>query len=160
MVQLLRFLERRGHTVNKHTYCHHSHELEIPFFDVDPMNIVWHGNYVKYLETARCAFLSSIGYGYTEMARQGYGWPIVKIDLKYIRPARFGQKIRIDMEIVEIESCLRIAYTIRDAAGGEKLTRAYTTQAAVSVATGEMQFQTPASWLEAVRRHPTFKEAV
>ena len=64
------------------------------------------------------------------------------------------------MEIVEIESCLRIAYTIRDAAGGEKLTRASTTQAAVSVATGEMQFQTPASWLEAVRRHPTFKEAV
>ena len=146
--------------MNKHTYCHHSHELEIPFFDVDPMNIVWHGNYVKYLETARCAFLSSIGYDYTEMARQGYGWPIVKIDLKYIRPARFGQKIRIDMEIVEIESCLRIAYTIRDAAGGEKLTRASTTQAAVSVATGEMQFQPPASWLEAVRRHPTFKEAV
>ena len=143
--------------MNKHTYCRHSHELEIPFFDVDPMNIVWHGNYVKYLETARCAFLNSIGYGYTEMARQGYGWPIVKLDLKYIRPARFGQKIRVDMEIVEIESCLRIDYTIYDAETNEKLNRASTTQAAVSLSDGLMQFQTPDSWLEAVKRHPTFQ---
>ena len=91
------------------------------------MHIVWHGNYVKYLETARCAFLSSIGYDYNEMGRQGYSWPIVQMNLKYIRPARFGQKIRVDMDIVEIESCLRIDYTIYDAETNEKLTRASTT---------------------------------
>lgn len=146
--------------MKKHIYCRHSFELEVPFFDMDAMHIVWHGNYVKYLETARCAFLSSIGYDYNEMGRQGYSWPIVKMDFKYIRPALFGQKIRVDMEIVEIESCLRIDYTIRDAQSGEKLTRASTTQAAVSVTTGEMQFQTPQSWLDAVRRHPAFAEAV
>ena len=145
--------------MKKHIYCHHSHELEIPFFDVDAMHIVWHGNYVKYLEVARCAFLASIGYDYNEMARQGYGWPIVKMDFKYIRPAQFGQRIRIDVDIVEIESCLRIDYTLRDAATGEKLTRASTTQAAVAIATGEMQFQTPASWLAAVRQHPMFQAA-
>ena len=50
------------------------------FFDVDAMHIVWHGNYVKYLETARCAFLSSIGYDYNEMGRQGYSWPIVQMN--------------------------------------------------------------------------------
>lgn len=52
----------------KHIYCRHSFEIEVPFFDVDSMHIVWHGNYVKYLETARCAFLSAIGYDYNEMA--------------------------------------------------------------------------------------------
>ena len=145
--------------MKKHVYCRHSHELEVPFFDVDAMHIVWHGNYVKYLETARCAFLSSIGYDYNEMGRQGYSWPIVQMNLKYIRPARFGQRIRVDMAIVEIESCLRIDYTIRDAQSGETLTRAATTQAAVSMETGEMQFQTPESWLNAVRRHPTFQAA-
>ena len=91
------------HTRNlmkKHIYCRHSFEIE-SIFDVDAMHIVWHGNYVKYLETARCAFLSAIGYDYNEMARQGYSWPIVQMNLKYIRPARFGQKIRVDMEIVE-----------------------------------------------------------
>lgn len=143
--------------MKKHIYCQHSFETEVPFFDVDAMHIVWHGNYVKYLETARCAFLSSIGYDYNEMGRQGYSWPIVQMNLKYIRPARFGQKIRVDMDIVEIESCLRIDYTIYDAETNEKLTRASTTQAAVSLSDGLMQFQTPDNWLEAVKRHPTFK---
>lgn len=143
----------------KHIFCRHSHIIQVPFFDVDPMRIVWHGNYVKYLEVARCAFLDSIGYSYDEMGRRGFSWPIVKMDLKYIRPARFGQTIRIDMAISEIDSCLRIDYTLSDEQTGEKLTRASTTQAAVSLETGEIQFQTPESWLEAIRSHPTFQAA-
>ena len=31
--------------------------VEVPFFDVDSMDVVWHGHYVKYLELARCALL-------------------------------------------------------------------------------------------------------
>lgn len=143
----------------KHIFCRHSHIIQVPFFDVDPMRIVWHGNYVKYLEVARCAFLDSIGYSYDEMGRRGFSWPIVKMDLKYIRPARFGQTIRIDMAISEIDTCLRIDYTLSDEQTGEKLTRASTTQAAVSLETGEIQFQTPESWLEAIRSHPTFQAA-
>lgn len=143
--------------MGKHVYCRHSHEIEVPFFDVDPMHIVWHGNYVKYLEVARCAFLSSIGYDYIEMGRQGYSWPVVQMQLKYIRPAVFGQKIRVEMAIVEIESCLRIDYVICDAQSGEKLTRASTTQAAVPLSGSGLQFQTPESWLAAVKSHPTFQ---
>ena len=30
--------------------------IEVPFYDVDPMSVVWHGNYVKYLEDGREAF--------------------------------------------------------------------------------------------------------
>lgn len=141
----------------KHIYCRHSHEIEVPFFDVDAMHIVWHGHYVKYLEVARCAFLSSISYDYDEMARQGYGWPIVQMNFKYIKPAHFNQKIRVDLEIIEIESCLRIDYLIFDASTNEKLTKASTTQAVVSIKTGQLQFETPDSWLDAVRKHPTFQ---
>lgn len=141
----------------KHAYCYHSLEIEVPFFDVDAMHIVWHGHYVKYLEVARCAFLSTIGYDYNEMGRQGFSWPIVQMSLKYVRPALFGQKIRVDLAVVEIESCLRIDYTIVDVSSGEKLTKASTTQVAVSLENGEMQFQTPDSWLAAVKTHPTFK---
>ncbi|MDO5058403.1 MAG: acyl-CoA thioesterase [Neisseria sp.] len=143
-----------------HIYCRHVCETEVPFFDVDAMHIVWHGHYVKYLEIARCDFLAAIGYDYNEMGRQGYSWPIVQMALKYVKPARFGQKIRIELALTEIESCLRIKYTIRDAESGAKLTQASTTQAAVSLENGELQFQTPQSWQEAVRRHPTFREAV
>ena len=74
----------------KHVYCHHRTEIEVPFFDVDAMHIVWHGHYVKYLEVARCAFLAEIGYDYNEMGRQGFSWPVVQLNLKYVQPARFG----------------------------------------------------------------------
>ncbi len=141
----------------KHVYCRYSLEIEVPFFDVDAMQIVWHGHYVKYLEMARCAFLSAIQYDYREMGVQGFSWPIVQLHVKYVKPAVFGQKIRVDLAVVEIESCLRIDYTLVDVASGAKLTQASTTQVAVSLATGEMQFQTPDSWLNAIRAYPDFQ---
>ena len=37
-------------------------ELVVPFFDVDMMEVVWHGHYVKYFEEARCALLDKLGH--------------------------------------------------------------------------------------------------
>lgn len=136
----------------QHRQLRHSTVLEVPFFDVDSMDIVWHGHYVKYLEVARCAFLSAIGYDYNVMKANGYGWPIVQLQLKYVRPAVFGQKIRIDVILKEYESCLKFDYVISDYISGEKLTKASSMQVAVCIATRETQFQTPESWLQAVRR--------
>lgn len=140
----------------KHIYCRHHTEIEVPFFDVDVMQIVWHGHYVKYLEIARCAFLDEVGYNYTVMLQHGHAWPVVKLDLKYIRPARFGQKIRVEMAVTEYESCLRIDYILRDAESGIKLTQAHTTQVAQRIDNGEMQFQTPESWQTAVHQFAGF----
>lgn len=129
----------------------HSVIIEVPFFDVDSMDIVWHGHYVKYLEVARCAFLSAIGYDYNVMKANGYGWPIVQLNLKYVRPAVFGQKIRVEVVLKEYESCLKFDYAISDIISGKKLTKASSMQVAVCMQTRETQFQTPESWLQAVR---------
>ena len=40
----------------------HSVEIEIPFHDVDMMEVAWHGHYVKYFEIARCALLDQFDY--------------------------------------------------------------------------------------------------
>lgn len=132
--------------------CHARYctEMEVPFFDVDSMNIVWHGHYVKYLEVARCAFLDALGYNYLTMRAQGHMWPVVQMQFKYVKPARFGQRIRVEVQLVEYESCLKLDYRICDAASGTLLTRASTTQVAVRIDNGEMQFQTPDSWQQAV----------
>src|SRR6185437_9998187 len=42
-------------------------EVTVPFFDVDSIDVVWHGHYVKYLEIARCALLDRIGHNYAQM---------------------------------------------------------------------------------------------
>jgi len=122
-----------------------SHETEVvpAFFDIDPMEIVWHGHYVKYLEVARTALLGKFDYDYPRMRASGYAWPIVDLRLKYVRPAELGQKLIVRSEIVEWENRLRIAYRIRDAQSGRKLTEATTTQVAVDMATREMQYVCP-----------------
>jgi acyl-CoA thioester hydrolase len=135
---------------NETRVLRHKITLEVPFFDVDSMDIVWHGHYVKYLELARCAFLSAIGYDYQIMKANGYGWPVVQMNLKYVRPALFGQKIQIEAILKEYESCLKFDYVIRDVATGQKLTKASSMQVAVCMRTRETQFQTPDSWLQAI----------
>lgn len=123
-------------------------EMSVQFYDLDPMQIVWHGNYVKYLEVARCALLDKIGYNYEEMKASGYAWPIVEMNLRYAAPATFGQRLLLRAEIVEWENRLRIDYHILDAASGKRLNRASTTQVAVDIHSGEMCFVSPAILFE------------
>ena len=122
---------------------HHEIELAPAFHDLDPMNIVWHGHYVKYLELARCALLARFDYDYPQMRDSGYIWPIVDMQLKYLRPAELGQRLIVRAEIIEWECRLKLAYEIRDALSGQKLTRAHTIQVAVDAATRTMQYVCP-----------------
>jgi acyl-CoA thioester hydrolase len=123
-------------------------EMQVQFFDLDPMEIVWHGRYVKYLEIARGVLLDSIHYNYAQMKASGYVWPVVDLRLRYIAPATFSQRLKLRAEIVEWESRLKIEYLITDAASGRRITRASTTQVAVEIATREMCFVSPRVLLE------------
>ncbi|WP_211451304.1 acyl-CoA thioesterase [Collimonas antrihumi] len=118
-------------------------ELQVQFFDLDPMQIVWHGNYVKYLEVARCALLDTLNYNYPEMQASGYSWPIIDLHLRYAHPATFGQRIKVRASVTEWENRLKIAYVITDSASGRRLSRGTTTQVAVDMATHEMCFASP-----------------
>ncbi|TFZ00397.1 acyl-CoA thioesterase [Ramlibacter henchirensis] len=122
-----------------------SHEIEVvpAFYDIDPMEIVWHGHYVKYLELARSALLRKFDYDYPRMRASGYAWPIVEMRLKYVRPAELGQRLIVRAEVLEWENRLRIGYRIRDAATSRKLTEASTIQVAVDLATREMLYVCP-----------------
>ncbi len=124
--------------------------LQIQFYDLDPMDVVWHGRYVNYLEVARCALLDQIDYNYLQMKASGYIWPIVDLHLRYIAPVKFGEHIKIRATLVEWENRLKIDYLITDANTGKRLTRASTTQVAINIATQEMCFVSPAILLEKV----------
>jgi len=119
-------------------------EIEVPFFDVDMMEIVWHGHYVKYFEVARCVLLDNIDYNYMQMKASGYAWPVIDIRLRYARPAKFGQIIIVKTSISEWENRLKINYQIVDKQTGARLTRGHTCQVAVDMATAEMCYESPA----------------
>ena len=119
-------------------------ELSPAFHDVDAMGVVWHGHYLKYIELARCELLQSFDYDYPQMQESGYLWPIVDMRTKFVRSARYGQRLKVRAELIEWELRMRIDYTVRDASNGEILTRAHSIQVAVDSASGEMCFATPA----------------
>jgi acyl-CoA thioester hydrolase len=116
------------------------------------MDVVWHGHYVKYLELARCALLRVFDYDYPRMRESGYLWPIVECRLKYVRPARYRQHLTVRATLREWENRLRMEYCIRDAASGEKLTTGSTTQVAVEMTSGELQFVSPPALIERLER--------
>ncbi|MDB5989220.1 MAG: 4-hydroxybenzoyl-CoA thioesterase domain protein [Herbaspirillum sp.] len=118
-------------------------ELQIQFFDLDPMDVVWHGRYVQYLEHARCALFEQINYNYPQMKASGYAWPVIDLHLRYAAPALFMQRIKVRATIVEWQNRLKIDYLISDAESGRRLTRASTVQVAVALASGEMCFASP-----------------
>lgn len=117
--------------------------LEPAFHDCDPMNVVWHGHYFKYLEIARCALLRRFDYDYPQMQASGWLWPVVDARIKYVRPLHYGQALRVRARVVEWENRLRIDYEILDGSSGERLTRAHTIQVAVDATTGELQYVCP-----------------
>lgn len=127
-------------------------EVEVPFHDVDSMAVAWHGHYAKYFEIARCALLRRIDYDYPQMHASGYLWPVVELQLKYVRPAHYGQRIRVRATLVEYENRLKIAYQIADIDSGEVLTKGHSVQVAVDAASGELQFVSPDILLRNVER--------
>ena len=131
---------------------HTDTEILVPFFDVDTMNVVWHGHYVKYLEVARCALLDKIGHNYSAMSDSGYAWPVIDLQLRYVRGAVFGQKLNVRANLVEWENRLKINYLISDVETGERLTRAVSVQVAVSMHNREMQLASPKVFTDAVER--------
>lgn len=113
------------------------------FQDADPMGVVYHGNYFRFFEEARRVLLDKIGYNYREMQASGYMWPIIDTRVKYIKPIPFDLTVRVEAKLVEWENRLKVDYVIYDAQSGQRLTKGYTMQVAVSIDTQEMCFVSP-----------------
>ena len=118
-------------------------EIEVPFQDVDLMQVVWHGNYFRYFETARAALLRKINYDYPEMQDSQYLWPIVELKARFVQPIRYAQRLQVRAELREWENRLKIAYRVSDAASGQRLSSGYTIQCAVDARSGELQLVSP-----------------
>ena len=131
--------------------------IEVPFHDVDTMNVVWHGHYLKYFEIARCKLLDQFHYNYNQMRDSGYAWPVIESHVRYVQGIEFEQKIRVRAILKEWENRLKIEYLIFDVVSGRKMTTGYTSQVAVHIEKREMCFQSPQVLLDCLKAWPEFK---
>ena len=125
-------------------------EFTVEFYDVDSMRIVWHGNYIKYFEKARCALLGKIGYGYREMEESGWAFPVTAISAKYISSLAFQDRVRARAALTEYENCIKIKYELYNAATGRLCTKGESTQMAVDMAAGESRIVCPRIFIDKV----------
>jgi acyl-CoA thioester hydrolase len=126
-------------------------EVTVPFHDIDLAQVVWHGHYAKYLENARWTLMDGIGFGLDAMMASGYLWPVVSLQVKYVRAARYGERLRVQASLVDWESRLAINYLILDCKDDARVARAQTVQVAVEKETGTLQFASPACLVDRVR---------
>lgn len=131
--------------------------VDVPFHDVDTMNVVWHGHYLKYFEIARCKLLDQFHYNYKQMLASGYAWPVIESHVRYVQGIEFEQKIRVRAILKEWENRLKIEYQIFDATTAKRLTKGYTSQVAVHIETREMCFQSPQVLLDCLNAWSEFK---
>lgn len=128
--------------------------IEIPImvelYDTDAMQVVWHGNYIRYYEQARTAILRELGHDYASMEKSGYAWPIVKLNSKFISPLVFGDKFKIKATLLEYENRLRISFIITNPQG-KIINKGETIQMCYKISTNETLFQAPKFFIDTIR---------
>jgi acyl-CoA thioester hydrolase len=104
-------------------------EVLVRFNEVDSMFIVWHGNYVKYLEDGREDFGRKYGIGYLKVKEEGYSLPIVDMNIKYRKSLSYGDSVIVETTFVRSNATkLVFKYRLISPETSEVLCTATTTQ--------------------------------
>ena len=89
-------------------------KIKVRYCETDQMGLVHHGSYINYFEEARIAWISNLGFSYSEMEKSGIILPVSKINVIYLRPAYFDDDLLVSVEIAELPtSRLIFNYTIK-----------------------------------------------
>jgi acyl-CoA thioester hydrolase len=126
--------------------------IKIQFYHLDPLRVVWYGNYPRFIEQARAALFDKISFSYREMVDSGFSWPVVDLRIKYVRPINPSHSIKVVATLVEYENRLKVKYLVTDAETGEVLTKAHSIQVTLDLASNELCFETPPVLVEKIRR--------
>jgi len=92
-------------------------EIDVRFSELDPLNVVWHGNYIKYFEDGREDFGIKHGISYCDIRNAGVMAPIVSVNCDYKRFVKYGDKLLVETGYIDNPAAkIVLKYTIRCAA--------------------------------------------
>jgi len=119
-------------------------KLRIPFHDLDPMHVVWHGNYFKYFDIARFELFKQAGVDlYTYSMKRGIIFPVTRSSTKHIIPLRHDDEIICRATVTEAVNKIGIEFEIRLAENGKLCTRGRGEQLAVKLPKMELLLEIP-----------------
>jgi len=128
-------------------------EVTVRFSELDAMGIVWHGNFVKYMEDGRESFGRRYGLGYYDLYEQGLQVPLVKLDIDYKLQLKYGERIVIETTWMNCDAAkILFRYRMLRKADGAVLMMARTTQVFLNMQ-GELELTNPEYYMEWKRRN-------
>jgi acyl-CoA thioester hydrolase len=130
-----------------------SHEihLKVPFYDLDPMQMVWHGNYLKYFDMARSELFYAAGIDLLDYFKKTrYLFPIIKTATKHIVSLRYRDEFRCMATVVEARYKIVVEFQIRLLANNQICAKGRSEQVAVKYPETEIMFEIPAEIREAL----------
>ncbi|MCK0115221.1 acyl-CoA thioesterase [Gelidibacter sp. F63206] len=105
---------------------YHEIELRVRYAETDQMGIVYYGNYAQYFEVGRVEWLRKFGISYKSMEKEGLMLPVVSLNVKYKKPARYDDLIKVKTQLVKLPSAsIEFDYEITNQSG-EILTKGNT----------------------------------
>ncbi len=79
-------------------------EVKVRFGEVDSMGIVWHGNYVKYIEEGRESFGKRYGMSYLDIYANDVMAPVVKMNIDFKKQVYYGDVLIVETEYINHEA--------------------------------------------------------
>ena len=118
--------------------------LKVPYYDVDLMQVVWHGNYLKYFEVARQALFRECGVDLQRyMKEKRYVFPVIRSMVKYVRPLRLDDEFICTAVLKEARVKIVLDFEIKLISNGKVCAKGRSEQVAVLVPEMEMAFKIP-----------------
>ncbi len=121
---------------------YHETSIKVRFNEVDAYRVAWHGHYVAWMEIGRSELAGKFGLDAFQLAELGFLGPVVNLEIKYLRPARFNDELTIRTRLIPGESATLVFESIIVDCNGVKLASGLTTHAVTSM-DGVLQFQLP-----------------
>lgn len=91
------------------TYTH-----KVQYYETDKMQVTHHSNYVRFMEEARVAYLSKIGWDYKTMEEKGVISPVVEIHCKYVKTTTFEDNILVEVFVQDVSAVkLKLGYCMK-----------------------------------------------
>jgi len=91
-------------------------EIEVRYAETDAMGVVHHGSFVIYLELGRTGYMRQRGHDYSSFESTGHHMAVVELNVRYHRPARYGQTLRMRSWIEDMNRrSITFRYIISDA---------------------------------------------
>lgn len=126
---------------NRNTY---EVRLKVPFHDVDPMQVVWHGNYFKYFEIARDGLLNQMGVDLQSFfSDTQYVFPVIKTSAKHIFPLRHRDEFICKATLIGTKFKIIMTFEIRLVKDNKLCAKGKSEQAAVKYPEMEIMFNIP-----------------